>query len=223
MWFPDTPGAAGFAVPFVRIILHAVSRDAAACSRPCILAQVDGAAPNAQPASEEEDDREDEEDECTQLRLVPADEDARACDGSSLLCCVRVVQLTFAAFFFSAASACHLHCYVHQRRVESRRRASRRVRRAADPSLAATTAHDRSQRVADNTEGDFFYDEDEVAAGAGDDAARAAALERFDAMLSMDPGRFADEGDEEEDAFEEIQEGGDSARGHEQAKDAMQP
>jgi hypothetical protein len=86
VWFPEAAGAEGYAVPFVRIILHAVSRDTSAeCARPCILAQVDGAAPGGaaggEAAEEEEegDDEEEEEEEvCTQLRLVPADDAARA-------------------------------------------------------------------------------------------------------------------------------------------------
>ncbi len=54
--------------------------------------------------------------------------------------------------------------------------------------------------------GDFFFDEQEVAAGAGD-AERAAALQRFDAMLQIDPGRFADEDEEYEEGEEEEEEG----------------
>jgi hypothetical protein len=73
VWFPEARSASGFEVPFVSIILHAVSRDAAGAHRPCILAQVDGAAPGAPPEDEEE-----AEEACTQLRLVPADEAARA-------------------------------------------------------------------------------------------------------------------------------------------------
>jgi hypothetical protein len=65
---------------------------------------------------------------------------------------------------------------------------------------------------ADDVEGDFFYDEDEVAAGAADGGARAAALERFDAMLTIDPGRFADEDEEEEGEEEEEEEEEGGAR-----------
>jgi hypothetical protein len=82
VWFPEAAGAEGYEVPFVRIILHAVSRDTSAdCARPCILAQVDGAAPGGAAGGAEEEDEEEEEEEeaCTQLRLVPADDTARAC------------------------------------------------------------------------------------------------------------------------------------------------
>ena len=57
--------------------------------------------------------------------------------------------------------------------------------------------------------GDFYYDEDEVARGAGA-AGRLEALDRFDAMLRVegevskhiatDPGRFEDDEEEEDDA-----------------------
>lgn len=58
----------GFATPFLRVVMFAVSRDAAA-ARPCLFAQVEGRDAGA-PAdvSEDEDDC-----ECTELRLVPAD------------------------------------------------------------------------------------------------------------------------------------------------------
>jgi hypothetical protein len=62
----------------------------------------------------------------------------------------------------------------------------------------------------DEEGGDFFYDEDEVAAGA--EGARGAALDRFDAMLQIDPSRFADEDEDEEyDEEEEEEEAADAA------------
>ena len=73
MWFSGS-GSEGYEVPFRSIVLHAVSRDTATSPQPCILAQVEGPAPGA---SAGEDD-EDEEPACTQLRLVPADQAARA-------------------------------------------------------------------------------------------------------------------------------------------------
>jgi|APGre2960657444_1045066.scaffolds.fasta_scaffold00700_2 hypothetical protein len=78
VWFPDS-GAAGVDVPFQRIIMHAIARDAAACPRPCIFAQVEGATVEASQADEEEEEEEDDEPRSTELRLVPADEAARVC------------------------------------------------------------------------------------------------------------------------------------------------
>lgn len=66
---------------------------------------------------------------------------------------------------------------------------------------SSLTAASRRQPPADEDD-ELFYDEDEVGRGAGD----AAALEqRFEQMLQMDAGRFADEGDGEEE--EEVRAG----------------
>ena len=43
-----------------------------------------------------------------------------------------------------------------------------------------------------------FYCGDELGGEEGDEGARAAALERFDAILQIDAGRFADDDEEEE-------------------------
>jgi len=54
-----------------------------------------------------------------------------------------------------------------------------------------------------DAEGDeFFCDADALVAGAG--AGDAAALERFDAMLALDPGRFEDDEAGEEEEEEEM-------------------
>ena len=60
--------------------MHAIARDAAACPRPCIFAQVEGANVDASQADEEEEEEEEDDEPCsTELRLVPADEAARVC------------------------------------------------------------------------------------------------------------------------------------------------
>jgi hypothetical protein len=80
VWLPEASGAPGYEVPFVSIILHAVSRDTTSCPRPCILAHVEGGAPDAAAAAADEEEEEEAEGEAsTQLRLVPADDAARAC------------------------------------------------------------------------------------------------------------------------------------------------
>ncbi len=73
MWFSGA-GGEGYQVPFRSIVLHAVSRDSATSPQPCVLAQVEGPAPGASASEDDEDD----EPACTQLRLVPADQAARA-------------------------------------------------------------------------------------------------------------------------------------------------
>lgn len=77
VWFPAS-GGEGYEVPFRAIVLHAVSRDTSTSPLPCILAQVEGPAPGGSAGEDEEDD----EGACTQLRLVPADQAARACPRS---------------------------------------------------------------------------------------------------------------------------------------------
>lgn len=81
-------------MPFERIVMHAISRDAATGARPCIFAQVerpaaahadngDGADEDADAAAGGNGDAGEEDDEellgCTELRLVPQDETACAC------------------------------------------------------------------------------------------------------------------------------------------------
>ena len=67
---------------FERIVMHAISRDAATGARPCIFAQVERPAAPGGVAGDEEDAGEDEDEEellsCTELRLVPSDEAACA-------------------------------------------------------------------------------------------------------------------------------------------------
>ena len=56
-------------------------------------------------------------------------------------------------------------------------------------------------RTGDDEHGEFYCGDD----GDGDedeDGARAAALERFDAILQIDAGRFADDEEEEEEQQE---------------------
>ncbi len=76
VWFPDAQGAAGYAVPFRRIVMHAISRGGA---RPCIFAQIEGAAPGSEQAAAENEEEGEEGEQSTELRLVPADEAAGAC------------------------------------------------------------------------------------------------------------------------------------------------
>ncbi|CAH8353989.1 unnamed protein product [Eruca vesicaria subsp. sativa] len=75
IWLSDVDMAKGYAVDFVSISLHAVSRDPEAYSSPCLYTQIE--------VEEEEDDEdEDEEEESTgvldlskirEMRLVPSD------------------------------------------------------------------------------------------------------------------------------------------------------
>lgn len=61
------------AVAFPHVVVHAVSRGSGAGEKPAVYAQLE--LPEAHGDG-------DEEPECTHLRLVPADEAARACAGS---------------------------------------------------------------------------------------------------------------------------------------------
>ena len=82
--------------------MHAISRDSATGARPCIFAQVERPpAPGAMPGDDEDGGDEEDEEEllsCTELRLVPSDEAARAlplqllcADGPALTPRVRPV------------------------------------------------------------------------------------------------------------------------------------
>ena len=62
-----------------------------------------------------------------------------------------------------------------------------------------------TRRAGDDEGGEFYCGED---GDEDDDGARAAALERFDAILQIDAGRFADDEEEEEEEQAEGDEAG---------------
>ena len=63
------------------------------------------------------------------------------------------------------------------------------------------------ERTGDDEGGEFYCGEDADGDEDDEEGARAAALERFDAILQIDAGRFADD-DDEEDEQEEGEEAG---------------
>lgn len=74
VWLSDTEREKGYAVDFLSVSLHAVSRDPEAYSSPCIYTQIETGAED-----DESDDSESESDETldlsniTEMRLVPSD------------------------------------------------------------------------------------------------------------------------------------------------------
>jgi hypothetical protein len=96
VWFPASPaGASGCSVGFERIVMHAISRDSATGARPCIFAQVERPPAPGGAAGDEEDAGDDDDEEellsCTELRLVPSDEAARA-SLTTTRCTVRTAR-----------------------------------------------------------------------------------------------------------------------------------
>ena len=171
----------GYAVPFRSLTMHAVSRDATdgGFSKPCIYAQIEGPPPH------------DATETSGEAPTTASDEDEREEEQDTF------DEMTEARFA-----------------PDDSARLDELFRALCD--CAALNPDDD----ADDDEGvyggglgggagDFYYDEDEVARGAGA-AGRLEALDRFDAMLRVegevsehiatDPGRFEDDEEEEEDA-----------------------
>ncbi|KAL8539620.1 hypothetical protein ACS0TY_001287 [Phlomoides rotata] len=75
VWLSDTDRAKGYAVDFISVSLHAVSRDPEAYSSPCIYTQIETGAEEDEsedPGSESDDDTLNLS-KITEMRLVPSD------------------------------------------------------------------------------------------------------------------------------------------------------
>ncbi|KAL0304154.1 UNVERIFIED_CONTAM: Chloride conductance regulatory protein ICln [Sesamum radiatum] len=74
VWLSDTDRAKGYAVDFVSVSLHAVSRDPEAYPSPCIYTQIENGAEELE--SEDSDSESDDRlnlSKITEMRLVPSD------------------------------------------------------------------------------------------------------------------------------------------------------
>jgi nucleotide-sensitive chloride channel 1A len=195
VWFGEGADSAGYEVPFTSLTMHAVSRGAEDGSNdftsPCIYAQVEGTPPEGfgatiaiggdGPGPEDVDEGDEEDDD------EGDDEDdaggfamGGGDDGDyDDMFELRIVPKDSEGL----DQMFHVLC-----------------------ECAAMNPDDDEDEEEDD--GGLFFDEDEVMRGAGADG-RAAALERFDAMLQIDPGvdelirddpgRFEDEEEEEEE------------------------
>ncbi|KAI7751577.1 hypothetical protein M8C21_004143 [Ambrosia artemisiifolia] len=76
IWLSDTDRTKGYAVDFLSVSLHAVSRDPDAYSSPCIYSQIDTGDEEEDDESESSDSESDETldiSKITEMRLVPSD------------------------------------------------------------------------------------------------------------------------------------------------------
>lgn len=74
VWLSDTDRSKGYAVDFLSVSLHAVSRDPEAYPNPCLYAQIDnGMDDDESEGSSDEGDESSDLSRITELRLVPSD------------------------------------------------------------------------------------------------------------------------------------------------------
>ena len=174
VWFPDDATEGGYDVPLRAVAMHAVSSDESEGFRPCIYAQIEGGAPEGS----------------LSRRFTPAEtardaaageEDARPEEDETTEL-EETTELRLAPADPAALGAL--------------------FKALCDCAALNPDPEDEMHETDDAEDDELYYDESEMATGAGA-AARLDALRRFDDQLVVsadlerhvadDPGRFEDE------------------------------
>ena len=174
VWFPDDATEGGYDVPLRAVAMHAVSSDESEGFRPCIYAQIEGGAPEGS----------------LSRRFTPAEtardaaagEEDGAAEEDETTELEETTELRLAPADPAALGAL--------------------FKALCDCAALNPDPEDEMHETDDAEDDELYYDESEMATGAGA-AARLDALRRFDDQLVVsadlerhvadDPGRFEDE------------------------------
>ena len=174
VWFPDDATEGGYDVPLRAVAMHAVSSDVSEGFRPCIYAQIEGGAPEGS----------------LSRRFTPAEtardaavgEEDGAAEEDETTELEETTELRLAPADPAALGAL--------------------FKALCDCAALNPDPEDEMHETDDAEDDELYYDESEMATGAGA-AARLDALRRFDDQLVVsadlerhvgdDPGRFEDE------------------------------